>query len=432
MQNLLSFDTAAAAQRLPGAASAAASIAIIAIVSLLALTAGAIAQEQPTAALSHSLLILDWSELSRAKQQARGGDARIVTALKNLRANAERARLGPTYSVTHKTITAPSGSKQDYMSFAPYWWPNPNTASGLPYVHRDGEVNPERDHVSDRKGLDAMVRGVTALALGYFFTEETKYADRAAELLRAWFLNNETKMNPHLKYAQVVPGRTQERGYGIIETHHFPALLDAIAILSRSGAWTKADDKQVKLWFSDYLQWLLQSPQGRHEAFANNNHGSWYDVQIAAYALFMGRYEIGKSVLGDFGAKRIAAQIESDGRQPLELARTRAWNYALFNLEALFKAAAIAQRTGIDLWNFETNNRGIRKALDWLIPFALGEKKWPYKEIAAFEPHKLGPLLRIAALRYREPAYERMITKLPKITGGEAWQLLYPRIAETK
>ncbi|MGH7852138.1 MAG: alginate lyase family protein, partial [Candidatus Binatia bacterium] len=74
--------------------------------------------------------------------------------------------------------------------------------------------------------------------------------------------------------------------------------------------------------------------------------------------------------------------------------------------DALFKAAALADGVGIDMWNSETNNKSVRKAMDWLIPFAAAEKKWPYKEIAAFEPQKLAPLLRIAALRYREPAYE--------------------------
>ena len=43
----------------------------------------------------------------------------------------------------------------------------------------------------------------------------------------------------------------------------------------------------------------------------------------------------------------------------------------LFNLEALFDAASIADKLGMDLWNYETQDkRGIRKALDWLLPFA--------------------------------------------------------------
>lgn len=140
-----------------------------------------------------------------------------------------------------------------------------------------------------------------------------------------------------------------------------------------------------------------------------------------------------KQRLAEFAAKRIAKQIEPDRRQPYELTRTQAWHYSIFSLEALFNVATVADKLGIDLWNYETSDkRSIRKALDWLIPFAAGEKKWTYKEISAFEPQKLAPLLGRAAIVYREPAYEEAIAKLPKLTGDERWRLLYPKLAELK
>jgi hypothetical protein len=381
---------------------------------------------------SQQLLILDKVELDRAKQKARSADASIIPALNKLQLDAERFQLGATYSVTHKTLSPPSGNQRDYMSLAPYWWSNPHTSNGLPYIRRDGMVNPERDQTSDRKRLDNMIRAVRTLATVYFFTNGEKYSNRAAELLRVWFLDDATQMNPHLKYAQAVPGRSPGRGAGIIETHDFSDLLDAVALLSGSQAWTKSDDERLQVWFRSYLQWLLESPQGQEETRAKNNHGSWHDVQVASYALFTEQKQLAKKVLAEFAVKRIATQIEPDGRQPHELARSRAWHYSIFNLQALFNAAAIADKVGIDMWKSETTNRSIRKAIDWLIPFATGEKKWPYKEIAAFEPQKLAPLLRIAAIRYREPAYEYAIARLPKITGDERWQLLYPKFATTR
>ena len=79
----------------------------------------------------------------------------MLPALKKLQIGAERAQLGDTYSVTDKTLSPPSGNKHDYMSLAPYWWPNPNTANGLPYIRRDGVVNPERDRASIESGSTA-------------------------------------------------------------------------------------------------------------------------------------------------------------------------------------------------------------------------------------------------------------------------------------
>src|SRR6266511_4515818 len=159
-------------------------------------------------------------------------------------------------------------------------------------------------------------------------------------------------------------------------------------------------------WFEAYLIWLIDSAEGKAESNAQNNHSSWYDVQVASYALFVGRDELAKKVLGEFPSRRIAKQIAADGRQPHELSRTQAWNYSIFNLEALFNAASIADKLGIDLWRYEMpDKRDIRRALDWLAPFATGKSKWTYKEISAFQPQTLAQVLRRAAICYREPAY---------------------------
>jgi len=400
-------------------------LAVVAALLLSLQPQSAKADEQPPAQ-SARLLILYRDDLERARRRVRQSDAGALPAARKLHRDAEHALANAPYSVTHKTVSAPGGSKHDYRSMAPYWWPNPNSANGLPYVRRDGAVNPERDQTSDCRRLDGMIQAVKTLSMAYYFFGEDKHAARAAELLRVWFLNDATRMNPHLDYAQAVPGRSQGRGAGIIETHGFPALLDAVALLGASPAWTPSDHQRLRVWFNRYLRWLLESSNGKEEAGAKNNHGTWCDVQIASYALFSGQEEIAKKVLTAFGNARIAAQVEPDGRQPRELARAQAWHYSVFNLAALFDAAALADRVGIDLWNF-ANGANIRSALDWLVPFATGEKKWTDKESASIEAQRLAPLLRIASLHYRDAPYEQILAKLPKIAGDERWQLLYPK-----
>ncbi len=379
------------------------------------------------------LLILEGSALAKVKQLLQAGDASLTPSLDKLKRDADRALLGGPFSVTEKEITSPGGDRHDYMSNAPYWWPNPNTATGLPYVRRDGEVNPERDQTSDRKRLDNMIQTVKTLALGYLFTDREAYAAHAAKTLRVWFFDATTKMNPHLRYAQSIPGRNQGRGDGIIETHNLPELLDSVGLLVGSKSWAETDHEQLQTWFNSYLTWLIESAEGKIAAKADNNHGTWYDVQIAGFALFVGRGEVAMKVMGEFGVKRIAKQIEPDGRQPREFARTQGWNYAVFNLEAFFTAAAIGEKLGAHLWNFQTDDtRSIRKALDRLMPFATGVKPWPYKQISAFQPEKLAPLLRRAALQYREPRYEQAIGTISKINGDERWRLIYPKLPAPK
>jgi alginate lyase len=376
-------------------------------------------------------LLFNRDNLLEVKKRIQADDVSITAPLGRLKRDADRALAAGPFSVTHKNLLPPSGDKHDYLSIAPYWWPNPNTPNGLPYIRRDGEVNPERDQSSDRGRLDNMVQGVKTLALSYYFTGRDDHAAHAAKLLRAWFLDQATKMNPELKYAQAVPGRNSGRAAGIIETHGLPELIDAAVLLNGSKSWSELDHKHLQSWFNSYLSWLLESTEGKAEAKAENNHGIWYDVQVAALAIFVGHDESAKKVLTEFPAKRIAQQIEPDGRQPRELARTQAWNYSIFNLEALFNAASIADKVGIDLWNYRTTDRrSIRQALDWLIPFATGERKWSYKQISMFEPVKLAPLIRRAANQYHDPAYEQAIIKLGKNTADERWQLLYPRMRE--
>jgi len=234
-------------------------------------------------------------------------------------------------------------------------------------------------------------------------------------------------MNPHLKYAQGIPGRNAGRAAGIIESHNLPELVDAAGLLAGSGAWTQAHQRQLQSWFTAFLTWLLESPEGRAEAQAENNHGTWYDVQIASFGLFTDRRDFAHRVLSDVPRKRIARQIEPNGAQPLELARADSWSYSLFNLESLFDAAALGEHLAMDLWNFETaDKRSIRKALAWLIPFATGEKRWPVRQQSPWQPERLAPFLQRAALLYREPGYVTALGKLaaPSIDSRE--RLLYP------
>jgi hypothetical protein len=161
---------------------------------------------------------------------------------------------------------------------------------------------------------------------------------------------------------------------------------------------------------------MLDSKNGRDEAAAKNNHGTYYDVQAASFALFVGKRELAKQILESAKQKRIAAQIEPDGRQPLELARTRAWGYSNGNLDGLMLLAQLGENLQVDLWSFQTKDgRGIRRALEYLYPFAVGEKKWTYQQLGEWPPQQLFPLMRRASLRYRDEKFLAMMTRIPPL-----------------
>src|SRR5208283_4124843 len=151
---------------------------------------------------------------------------------------------------------------------------------------------------------------------------------------------------------------------------------DAAGLLAGSAAWTKKDNDALKVWLTTYLDWLLTSKNGLDEASAKNNHGTWYDVQAVRLALTVDRTDLARQIAEAAGQKRIAVQIEPDGRQPLELARTAAFGYSRFNLEALFMLATLGEHVGVDLWHYQLpDGRGLTKALDFLLPYVVDSSK---------------------------------------------------------
>jgi hypothetical protein len=367
------------------------------------------------------VFLLDGARLRESKARITAGDKTLEPALIKLEADAKKAVEGGSFSVTTKTITPPSGDKHDYMSQAPYFWADPKSANGLPYIRKDGERNPEINKISDHRSLDQLISSVETLALAYYFRNNEAYAQKAAQLLRAFFLDPSTRMNPNLEYAQGIPGVNTGRGIGLIETRGLTRVVDAIGLLEGSKALTASDRRGLEAWFAKFLQWMLESKNGRDEAAAKNNHGTYYDLQVVSFALFLGKQQLATSVLQTARGKRIAVQIEPDGRQPLELARTRAWGYSVGNLDGLMQLARLGENVGVDLWNYQTaDGRSIRKAFDFLLPFAIGEKQWPYPQLGEWPPEMLFPLARLAAAKYHEPA---LLSKVPKLDRDDRGNL---------
>lgn len=365
------------------------------------------------------LLIRDMELMNVAKTHFHAGCPDLLPAADALHAEAEAAMTKAPLTIVYKQQVPPGGDKRDYMSTGPYWWPDPDKEDGRPYIRRDGETNPEcRD--SDRPVLLEMVETVETLALAGWFYDTSRFSRRAVELLKVFFLNSDTRMNPHLEFGQAIPGKCEGRGIGIIETTPLARnLIDAIGLLRISKALETEEFSGLLSWFDSYLEWLRNSSHGIDESEKENNHGTAYDLQAAVFALFTEKEEVAREVLEMVPERRIFSQIEPDGRQPREMIRTLALHYSTMNLSLYFDLAAVAENLGIDLWNTASNDgRGMRRALDWLFPYWTGECHWPYEQIIEFNKYdKVYELLRRAALKYETIEYENNIGQLPVENG---------------
>lgn len=366
------------------------------------------------------VFLFDAERIRDARARVRAGDAQVAAAWSAVKSDAEQALSGGPFSVVQKAIAPPGGDKHDYMSQAPYWWPNPQTSDGLPYVRRDGERNPEIDRITDHRAMDQMVAAVERLALAAYLGGDHRYAARAARLLGVWFIDPDTRMRPHLQYGQFIPGVNTGRGIGLIETRGLTRVVDAVGLLEGTSASSAADGRALREWFGRFLDWMRESAHGRDEAAAGNNHGTYYDLQVASFALFAGRADLARQILEGARAKRIGTQIEPDGRQPLELSRTRSFSYSVMNVDGLAQLAILGERVGVDLWGYRTQDgRSIRAALLYLAPYALGERKWPHQQIGDWTPQALFPVLRRAAAHYDDPEFARILSKVPQPTAED-------------
>ena len=352
-------------------------------------------------------------------------DASTKPALAKIERDAQKALKEDVLSIVTKTATPPSGDKHDYMTQAPYFWKNPDTKDGLPYVQRDGERNPEIKQFPDHERLDKMESSVVRLATAYYFTGKEEYAAKAAEILRMWFVDPKTKMNPNLDFAQAVPGKNNGRGIGIIETRELVRVVDAIGLLNGAKSWSRTDQANTEAWFAAYLRWLMESKNGLDESKATNNHGTFYDVQVISFALFTHQTDLAKKVLESAKQNRIARQIEPDGGQPRELARTKSWSYSTMNLDGMVELAQLGDAGGVDIWDFQTSDgRSVRKAIDYLYPYAKGDKKWTFQQIEEFQPERLYTIMRRAARAYHDEGYNKMMTNVPKLAPNDEHLLL--------
>lgn len=329
--------------------------------------------------------------------------------IKQLLAQADFYLTENASSVMEKNQIPPSGDKHDFLSLSPYYWPVATKRDDTRYIYRDGKFNPEIYSIPDRRNMEMMIERVKTLSVAYYFTDNTLYASKATEILRVWFLNNNTRMNPNLQYAETIPGKDYGSHSGIIVARDFTDLIYSIVLMQDSSPWTKQDQRGIELWFGKYLEWLLNSDFGKKESKRLNNHGTWYDVQASSIALFLNKTEVTRDILKNNLDRLIAAKIEPDGRQRFELYRTNSLDYHIFNLLAFFNLAKIADNIDIDLWNYETPlGSGLQKALDYLLPYALGKETWPHEQFKPINNDRLLNLLCQATVHYEgNKSYEQ-------------------------
>lgn len=269
------------------------------------------------------------------------------------------------------------GGPHDFSSEADYWWPDPQNPGG-PYIQRDGLSNPD-NFTAHRELMLDFATHVGWLAAAYQCTVEEHYAEAAVRQMRAWFVDPETRMNPHLQYAQAIGGVCTGRGIGLIDTVHLVEVALALETLRASPSLERDADAAMTVWFAEYLDWFRTHPYGIDERDTTNNHATCWALQAAAFARATGNAVVLDDCRRRFAEILLPNQMAADGSFPRELGRTKPYGYSIFNLDVMCALARVISTPQIDYMRFSlADGRSLLRGVEFLAPYLANKEAWPH------------------------------------------------------
>lgn len=362
----------------------------------------------PALTVTCSMLLANCSSTSPLEEK-------VINSLKD----AEIAKAESFLSEKPVTVTAvhserSAGGLHDFYSEGDYWWPDPENPEA-PYIQKDGQSNP--DNFSDHRLAMVRLSEITAtLTSAWLITNDQKYADNALIHLNAWFVDTATMMNPDMLYAQAIKGRFTGRSIGLIDAYHLVEVTQSVKVLTEKGGIPAEQSAKIKIWFSQFLNWMTTHEYGIKEMNAENNHGTCWVATAASMAVLVDNQEIIKLCTDRFKNILLPNQMEADGSFPRELKRTKPYGYSLFNIDAFCNVAQILSTPDINLWEFETQDgKSLKKGMEYIYPFITDKTKWPFaNDIYIWEewPVRQSSLL-FAGVAYNNPEYISAFLKLP-------------------
>jgi hypothetical protein len=296
---------------------------------------------------------------------------------KTVLAKADSALTLKPITVTAERCERSAGGVHDFYSEGDYWWQNPADPNGA-YIQRDGQTNPN-NFVAHRRAMVRFSQIIGSLASAYVLTRNEKYVKSAFTHLNAWFVEENTRMNPSLLYAQAIKGKATGRGIGIIDMIQMMEVAQGIRVMQQAKCVNTTDLAKIKDWFSQYLTWVTTHQYGIDEREAKNNHGTCWVMQVAVFAKLTDNKTLIDYCKNRYKTVLLPNQMAENGTFPLELARTKPYGYALFNLDAMTTICQVLSDNQDNLWNYiSPNGRTMKMGIQFMYPFIADKTKWTY------------------------------------------------------
>lgn len=325
-----------------------------------------------------SCLLISLLLIIGCTSQTNGPDVAALEKERILRMAATYATARPI-TVTDSSSERSAGGKHDFYSEGDYWWPNLDNPDG-PYIRKDGLTNPD-NFKAHRRAMIRLNQIAGALTSAYLITGNKAYVRQLVPHLRAWFVDEATRMSPNLLYGQAIMGKVTGRGIGIIDTVHLIEVARSLGIIQDSGVLSERDVSAVKAWFSEYLRWMTTHRFGTEERDNGNNHSVTWALQVAAFAHLLQDEETLAYCRNFYKETLLPDQMNEEGAFPLELARTKPYGYSIFVLDAMTSLCQILSTPDENLFAYTTDSgKNISRGLEFLYPYLKNKEAWPYPQ----------------------------------------------------
>ncbi|MEE4310759.1 MAG: alginate lyase family protein [candidate division KSB1 bacterium] len=312
------------------------------------------------------------------------------------------------------------GGRNDFYSEGDYWWPNPEDPDG-PYIRRDGMSNPDnfKDH---RKAMRRFSQHVGTLVAAFRISGDSRYAIHAITHLRTWFIDDATKMNPNMNYAQAIKGICPGRGVGLIDGIHLVEPARAVSVLHEENAISTDEYKAIKKWYADFLDWMLTHEYGIDEMERKNNHGTCWVLQASEYARLTGEDDILQFCRDRYKNTLLPNQMSEDGSFHMELTRTKPYGYSLFNIDIMATVCHILSSKNNNLWTYHlADGRGMQRGMAFIYPYIADKSTWPFpQDVMYWDQWPVRhPCLIFAGHALQKPEYTDLWTQLKPLPETE-------------
>jgi hypothetical protein len=263
-----------------------------------------------------------------------------------------------------------------YNSIGPYWWPDPEKKGR--FIRKDGEVNPDSKNY-DREKLAKLATNCKKLSIAFYLTQNIKYYDAYIKQIRAWFIDEDTYMIPSFEFAQVIPGQHNNKGRstGMIDAYSFNIVLESIRLVDYVKRIDRRTMTLLRQWFLEFAEWS-EDTYGKTMRNGKQNISIAYDVTMINMYIFAGKNKKAKILADAFAKRKLYVQVDKDGSQPAELARTNAFSYSLSNLTRIIDFCYLVRKW--DKSYYKKHADRIDKAVAFLQQYADNPKSFPYQQ----------------------------------------------------